>query len=201
MRRRLFALLAFAACLSSGLPGAATAQPVDVDYARDPQVAVVTWTEIPGEIADPDPTPSLVVYGDGRAVAHYPHYMKRAGDHELRLSAAEMRTLVRGLAQKGLVEFDRAAARTAARDAAAASGIERVSTDPATTVIELRLSRYRPPAAVADVLDVHKRIEWRGLRGDARDHPSVSAIQNLAAAQRDLAALAARAARAAEASP
>ena len=63
------------------------------------------------------------------------------------------------------------------------------------TVIELRLSRYRPPGAVADVLDVRKRIEWRGLRGDARDHPSVRALQDLAAAQRDLAALAARAAK------
>jgi len=194
MRRLLFTPLALAAYLSGGLTGVATAQDAGVDYPRDPQVAVVTWTEIPGEIADPDPKPSLVVYGDGRAVAHHPRYRKRAGDFELQLSAAEMNTLVRGLVRKGLVEFDRNATRNAARNAAAAHGIERVSTDPSTTVIELRLSRYRPPGAVADVLDVRKRIEWRGLRGAARDHPSVRALQDLATAQRDLAALAARAA-------
>ncbi len=194
MRQLRLAALALAACLSDGLAGAATAQDADVDYPRDPQVTVVIWTEIPGEIADPDPKPSLVVYWDGRAVAHHPRYKKRAGDFELQLSATEMKALVRGLVRKGLVEFDRDAARNAARNAAAASGIERVSTDPSTTVIELRLSRYRAPGAVADVLDVRKRIEWRGLRGAARDHPSVRALQDLAAAQRGLAALAARAA-------
>ncbi len=193
MRRLLFAPLALAACLSGGFVSAATAQDADVDYSRDPRVAVVTWTEVSGEIANPDTKPRLVVYGDGLAVAHYPRYMKRAGDFELQLSAAEMDTLVRGLVQNGLVEFDPGAVRGAAR-AAAARGIERASTDPSTTVIELRLSRYRPPGAVADVLDVRKRIEWRGLRGAARDHPSVRALQDLAAAQRDLAALATRAA-------
>jgi hypothetical protein len=193
MRRLLITLLALAACPFGGIVGAATAQDADVDYSRDPRVAVITWTETSGEIANPDPKPRLVVYGDGRAVAHYPHYMKHAGDHERQLSAAEMNQLVRGLVQQGLVEFDRGAARSALR-AAAARGVERVSTDPSTTVIELRLSRYRPPGAVADDLDVRKRVEWQGLRGAARDYPSVRAIRDLAAAQRDLDALATRAA-------
>ena len=194
MRRLLFAPLALAAWLTGGFAGAATAQDADVDYSRDPRVAVVTWTEVSGEIANPDTKPRLVVYGDGLAVAHYPRYMKRAGDFELQLSAAEMAALVRGLVQNGLVEFDPGAARGAVR-AAAARGIERVSTDPSTTVIELRLSHYRPPGAAAYDLDVRKRIEWRGLRGVARDYPSVHALQGLAAAQRDLDALAVRAAR------
>jgi hypothetical protein len=193
MRRLLFAPLALAACLSGGFASAATAQDADVDYSRDPQVAVVTWTEVSGEIANPDTKPRLVVYGDGLAVAHYPRYMKRAGDFELQLSAAEMDTLVRGLVQNGLVEFDPGAVRGAAR-AAAARGIERASTDPSTTVIELRLSHYRPPGAVAYDLGVHKRIEWRGARGATRDYPSVHALQDLAAARRELDALAVRAA-------
>jgi hypothetical protein len=146
---------------------------------------------VSGEIANPDTKPRLVVYGDGRAVAHYPRYMKRAGDFELRLSAAEMDTLVRGLVRNGLVEFDPGAVRGAVR-AAAARGVERVSTDPSTTVIELRLSHYRPPGAVAYDFGVHKRIEWRGARAATRDHPSVHALQGLAAAQRELDALAVR---------
>lgn len=194
MRRHLLLHLALAACLSGGFASASAAQVADADYSRDPGVAVVTWTEIPGEIANADRKPRLVVYGDGRAVAHYPHYMKHAGDFETRLSAAEMNTLVRGLVKKGLVEFDRGAVHRAVRNAAA-RGVERVSTDPAITVIELHLSRYRPPGAVADDLDIRKRIEWRGLRAAVRDHPSVHALQDLAAAQRDLDDLAARAAR------
>jgi hypothetical protein len=118
--------------------------------------------------------------------------MKRAGDFELQLSPAEMDTLVRGLVQKGLVEFDPGVVRGAAR-AAAARGIERVSTDPSTTIIELRLSHYRPAGAVAYDLGVQKRVEWRGVRGAARHHPSVNALQGLAAAQRELDALAVRA--------
>ncbi len=191
MRRLLFAPLALAACLSGGFASVATAQDADVDYSRDPRVAVVTWTEVSGEIANPDTKPRLVVYGDGLAVAHYPSYMKRAGDFELQLSAAEMAALVRGLVQNGLVEFDPGAVRGAAR-AAAARGVERVSTDLSTTVIELRLSHYRPPGAVAYDLDVRKRIEWRGVRAATRDHPSVHALQGLAAAQRALDALAVR---------
>jgi hypothetical protein len=192
MHRLLFATLALAACLSGGFASAANAQEADVDYSRDPRVAVVTWTEVSGEIANPDTKPRLVVYGDGLAVAHYPRYMKRAGDFELQLSPAEMDTLVRGLVQKGLVEFDPAVVRGAAR-AAAARGIERASTDPSTTIIELRLSHYRPAGAVAYDLGVHKRVEWRGVRGAARHHPSVHALQGLAAAQRELDALAVRA--------
>ncbi len=191
MRRLLFAPLALAACLSGGLPSAATAQDADVDYSRDPRVAVVTWTEVSGEIANPDTKPRLVVYGDGLAVAHYPPYMKRAGDFELQLSEAEMAALVRGLVQNGLVEFGPGAVRGAAR-AAAARGVERVSTDLSTTVIELRLSHYRPPGAVAYDLGVRKRIEWRGARAANRNHPSVHALQGLAAAQRALDALAVR---------
>ena len=193
MRRLLLAPLALAACLSGVLAGTATAQDADVDYSRDPRVAVVTWTEVSGEIANPDTKPRLVVYGDGLAVAHYPRYMKRSGDFELQLSVAEMAALVRGLVQNGLVEFDPGAVRGATR-AAAARGVERVSTDPSTTVIELRLSHYRPPGAAAYDLDVRKRVEWRGVRGATRDYPSVHALQGLAAAQRDLDALAVRAA-------
>jgi hypothetical protein len=193
MCRFLLAPLALAACLSGGFAGTATAQDADVDYSRDPRVAVVTWTELSGEIANPDTEPRLVVYGDGLAVAHYPRYMKRAGDFELQLSATEMDTLVRDLVLNGLVEFDPGAVRGALR-AAAARGIERVSTDPSITVIELRLSHYRPPGAVAYDLDVRKRIEWRGVRAATRDHPSVHALQGLAAAQRELDALAVRAA-------
>ena len=34
--------------------GAAVAQVADVDYPKDPRVAVVTWTELPGEMITVD---------------------------------------------------------------------------------------------------------------------------------------------------
>jgi hypothetical protein len=176
-----------------------TAAPI-VEPVRRPDVAVVVYRELIGEIAGPDRGPTLTIYGDGRVVAHYPVYMKRAGDWERRLARPELDALVVSLAAKGVLEFDAPSVRTAAR-ASAESARSRAraarqpitlfeASDRSTTVIEMTVGRYvaaTPGARAAH--DVSVRAAWTGLREDAAQHPDVPALRDLAAAEAELRAV------------
>jgi hypothetical protein len=128
----------------------------------------------------------VTIYGDGRALVHYPRYMKRAGDYMVRLAQPELDGLLRSLVDRGVAGFDEAAARRGKRDAEAARRTSQatgggqtvtVAADTSTTVIELRLE------------GVQRRIAWQGLREDARRYPEITSIQDLAAAEGELRAL------------
>ncbi len=158
-----------------------------VEYSRDPNTVVMSLNEVLGEIADADPGPSLEIYGDGRAVVHFPHYMRRAGDHSMRLSAAEMARLLRAIVDLRFVEFDADAAKRGKQETDAARTELRASTDPSVTTITLRLDRYRPASQIdPERVNVEQRIAWLGLRSDARAYPGVKPIQDLAAVWREL---------------
>jgi hypothetical protein len=158
---------------------------------------IVSFSEILGEIEDPDPGPTLRIYGDGRAVVHRPRYMKNSGDHVRQLEPGELEALLVSLAGK-LATFDAATARDRKRAADAARPSRSAlqpgepiaafdASDPSTIVITLRLERYEPPAGRGPALvDVERSISWRGLRADARRYPDVAEIQDLAGAQREL---------------
>jgi hypothetical protein len=164
------------------------------EYARDPGTVVIHFTETLGEIALPEGGPSLRVYGDGRAVVHYPRYMKRAGDYRVQLSQEEMDRLMRLLVDRTVLEFDPKAARRAKQNAAAA---RRAAGEPAfyvsdasTTTVEVRLDRYKPRGLGRPLArDVHKTISWHGLRPEVRQYPEIESIRNLHAAQRELRAI------------
>lgn len=182
------------------LAGSTTAAPLaepTVRASRRGDVAVVVYRELIGEIAGPDRGPTLTIYGNGRVVAHYPVYMKRAGDWQRRLRRRELDALLASLAAKGVLDFDAPTVRAAAREAEAAARararaarqpIELVeASDPSTTIIEMHVERYVPatPQATA-ATDVAKRVAWTGLRSDAARLPEVPALRDLAAAEREL---------------
>jgi hypothetical protein len=175
-------------------PGAPPGAQATFAYSGDPATVVLSFSEILGGIEDPDPGPSLRVYGDGRVVVHYPDYMTRAGDYSVRLGRDELEGLLRSLIEKEVVEFDEAAVRRSVRKAEAARragpGEFFAVFDASTTEIGLRLDRYTPPAGRGpERLGVQKRISWHGLRAHARHYPGVAAIQKLATARRELVAL------------
>lgn len=165
-------------------------------YRRAADALVVKLTELPGEIDVSLGSPSLAIYGDGRAVVHRPAYMKNPGDHAFRLTVAELDALVASLAAKGVADFDadgaRAAKRSAlqARLAARSAGPVTVRTvfDAPTTIIELHLMTSSRAAAAVD-----RTISWYGVKADAEDHPGIPALQDLAAARAELLALMQRA--------
>ena len=165
----------------AGIAGLGAANAGPVEYARDASRVVVTMREVIGEIAEPDRGPSLTVYGDGRAVAHYPAYMTRPGDHSIRLSAAELDALVGSLARGGVLDFDAALAAEGKRRAdtarRAAHEVITVSSDAVLTIFEVHTTAGL------------RRAAWNGLADDARRYPGVSSLQNLAAARQDLLAV------------
>jgi hypothetical protein len=187
-----WATLAAAKPLASGTP--------TVEVTRRPDAVVVVYREVLGEIGGTDRGPTVTVYGDGRIVAHYPLYMKRAGDWERRIAPSELDALVRSLADKGVLEFDAQTVRAAARASLAASRARAAATqqpialfeasDASTTVIEMAVERYVPATPGArEARNVSKRAVWTALRTDAAQHPDVPALAGLAAAEQELRAL------------
>jgi hypothetical protein len=201
---RLAAVTLAGACVAC-LAASATAAPLagatpEIEPSRDPGAVVLVYREVLGEIGGDDRGPTLTVYGDGRAVAHYPRYMKRAGDWEHRLGGAELDALLASLATKGVLDFDPAAVRAAARASLAATHARAraagrpvelfEASDASTTVIEVAVARYRAAHPGArEVRDVVRRAAWTGLRSDAERHRDVPALQGLAAAEQELRAL------------
>jgi hypothetical protein len=173
--------------------------PATIEVDRRPDAVVVTFREVLGEMGGVDRGPTLTVYGDGRMVAHYPRYMKRAGDYERRLGPGEVDALVGSLAAKGVLDFDTPAVRGAARASlvaarerarAANAPIELFeASDASTTVIEVHVDRYRPATGAREVRGLAKRVAWTALRTDAQRHPDVPALRDLAAAEQELRAL------------
>lgn len=166
----------------------------DLGYRRAADALIVKLTEAPGEIDVSQGSPSVAIYGDGRAVVHRPPYMKNPGDHAFRLSTAELDRLVASLVAKNLPGFDGEGARAAKRHAlqtrlAARSATEPVSIrvvhDAPTTVIELHLTTSARAATGAPTA-VDRTISWYAVQADAEQYPDVAAIQDLAAARAEL---------------
>lgn len=154
--------------------------------AADPlDTVVVHYAEAIGEIGEADRGPSLTIHQDGAVEAHYPAYMRRAGDHRGRLTPAALDALVGRLVARGVLEFDPArvrAERTAElrrRAATAAPGAAPlfVATDPSVTTVTLRID------------GLERTVSWPGLRTDAKRFPDLAALQGLRAAERELQAL------------
>lgn len=185
------------------LPGSAVIEPIGgavIEPTRRPDVAVVVYREILGEIGGADRGPTLTIFGDGRTVAHYPLYMKRAGDYELRLAPGEVDALLRSLATKGVLDFDATATRAAARTSMTAARQRALAAntpiqlfeavDASTTVIEVAVERYVAATPGArEVRHVTTRAVWTGLRADIDQHPDVPALRALGAAEEELRAL------------
>jgi hypothetical protein len=149
----------------------ATAGDQPVTWPEQPDAVVVELTESFGELAEADRGPSLRVFGDGRVMAHYPPYMRRAGDWTTRLDRPAMEALVGSLASLGLLDIDpltvrRAIGASRARGGAPGDTVVAVS-DLSTTTISLRANGRT------------RSIAWHGLRSNAKAHPDVTELQRL----------------------
>ena len=166
--------------------------PVQLSYevSSSPDVVVLQLSENVG-IRDADNTPLVRVYGDGRVAVHFPAYMRRAGDYELRLPERAVQEFFRA-AVETLLPFDGAAteSRVLALEAAERSdGLIVDVSDAATTIVEVRFERYRPEGAAEGILGGVKRVVWTGLADDAGRFGDIPALQDLAGIQRELLAL------------
>lgn len=175
------------------------ANPPAVFWDASPEALVVSYRDVWGALANPDPTPLIRIFGDGRVVVHHPDYTPRAGEYELTLGSVELTRLLSSLAARGLTSFapDEVGRLKVAEDrrrwqaalAADKSPELFMVADDSTSVFELHLTGYRPPGAALTVGEIHRVTSWLGLGTDAERYPAIAAIQQLRSAELELRAL------------
>lgn len=184
-------------CLGAGFalttvsPTVAAPAQLSYEVSSSPDVVVLQLTEDVG-IQDADDPPLVRVYGDGRVAVHFPDYMRRAGDYELKLPERTVRELVR-TAVDTLLPFDAVVTESRVRaleTAERSDGLIVDVSDEATTIVEVRFERYRPEGAAEDIRDGVKRVVWTGLVDDVGRFRDIPALRDLASIQRQLLALA-----------
>jgi len=149
------------------------------ETATDP---IIEYNLVHDMIAEPDPEPLLRVYGSGRVHVHYPAYMKKAGDYELQLSKQELKTLIRELADDGVIDFDRQAVkhqRDQLEKEQRSKKQESFSySDESHTVINIRLDEYQKSPGAAKKQKINKQFSWPNLKQDARRFPGAREIND-----------------------
>jgi hypothetical protein len=176
-----------AAARENGPPAEST-HPV-IRHTETAVVPVIEFNLVHHMLAEPDPEPLLRIYGNGRAHVHYPAYMTRAGDYELRLSQAELQTLLRALATDGIIDFDPVATGYQRQQFEAqqreTTGSTLYISDSSDTVIVVRLDEYQRGPGTARIRNLEKRFKWPDLEQDARRFPRLREITSASkAAQR-----------------
>lgn len=133
---------------------------------HDPVQPVVHYQQNISMLAEIDDRPSLSVYGDGRVRVHFPEYMKKAGDYEMKISEDEVAGLVRSLYEDGVLEFDEdkvKAKMRSERKALRQSGQLYAISDAMETVVEIRLDEYQRNRSSASIKNFHKRFQWKNI--------------------------------------
>ncbi|MFV1973176.1 MAG: hypothetical protein ACC648_05590 [Thiohalobacterales bacterium] len=162
--------------VSTGLP--------QFQFSSQTEIPVIEYRLVHQLLAEQDPEPLLRVYGNGRVHAHFPAYMKRAGDYEYYLSRAELNALLRGLSQDGVIDFDPAvvkAERKQLQDQQRAAGELYYVSDATETIIDIRLDEYRRHPGARRIKNLNKRFRWKDLEQDERRFPQSNAIRRAAA--------------------
>lgn len=186
----LTALIFAASCFVAAAQDPTPTPSTDVywELPADPDAVVVRYQRVIAELEDTDRGPSVTIRANGRMTVHYPRYMKRAGDYETFLGRDQVEAIVNSLIDKQVADVDPRAVGAQA-EALAADKLVWAS-DYTTTVIELNLDNVQPAGETSESpRTLQKTIRWQGLQSQARHHPSVRALQDLAAAARELEAL------------
>ena len=148
-------------------------------------------TEQPGE-APAGELHVLEIWADGRIRVQRPSYMKGSPRAESRLAPDELDEILAMLESRGVLDFDADASRARLKQARAAqferarvdpSAVIMDATDPDSTSLEIRLDRTMPGDPRSQIRQDVRRIDWLGLRADARFFPECPELAGLAAAQ------------------
>lgn len=160
------------------------------DYPRTANFVVIEYSQIITMIEDPDPTPLLRIYGDGRVLVHYPVYMKRAGDYEMRLEDTELQQLIASLELKGLFNYNKKNVEQLKQQSRA----RQLTTTPKATmrsedtysVIKINLGSYMPATSRLATPNFKNELLLKNLKWEAKDYPDVVDLKNAASAEEQL---------------
>lgn len=170
----------------------AAAQSPVVEFPSFAGAVVLEYNVIHHMLAQPDPEPLMRIFADGRVRVHYPVYMAKAGDYEVRLSTAELHGLFDELATSGIMDFDAEAVSAEKERVEAverAGGVLHHVSDVSETVIDIRVKSYRPAGSAAAIADFEKSIRWPNIHTDAQRFKGIAEVQALARAVERLRAI------------
>ena len=130
-------------------------------------------------LAGIDDKPMLQIFADGRVVAHYPVYMKKAGDYEMQLDEAELEALIQSLSSNGLMVFDAKKVKDKIKQykkAEKAKGQFHAISDAVESVIEIKLDEYQENNKAKKIEKFHKQFRWKNIEHDAARYKHDSEI-------------------------
>lgn len=162
------------------------------DYSRDKNFVVIEYSQSHDMIAEVDPVPMLRIYGDGRVHVHFPVYMKRAGDYEMRLSDAQLQTLLGSMESKGILKFDQNKVRQLKIlsekriQAASPGGVVTILSDDTRSRFQVNLGTYISSGTFTPQNNFAQAIEWKNLKWDAQKHKDISELGHAADAEQEL---------------
>ena len=166
-------------------------------FSAAPSQPIITYTLNHEMLADQDPVPLLQIYGNGKVHAHFPQYMKKAGDYQMQLSPPELVELLHSLEQDGVLDFDHQSAKAYKIQADAQrrsdSGTLFYTSDTTETVIEIKLDAYQRHPLAKRMTDFSKTFNWKNLERDAKRYTQSSEIKRAAASAQRLHSLLERA--------
>lgn len=137
-----------------------------------------------------DTTPIVRVYGDGRVHVHCPAYMSRRGDYQLRLSPAELTSLLQSITAQGALTFnaDATIGRRAAVQTARAEHAQRQEKsheeldvgDSETVELSVNLDVVVMPDGTRFEGPMAKRtVRWTNLQSDLQLFPELTELADL----------------------
>lgn len=145
-----------------------------------------------GLIKDPDPTPFVRVFPNGRVLIHYPVYMKKAGDYELHLDDDELQQLLESFADQSMLDLDFNALNMIAAEAVAGPE-ELPDTHGVSTVVQIRAESFTPEGEDEATLEgVSTGLMVQDLAARTEVAPSSRLLQDFANGVRGLESLAER---------
>ncbi|MBT8144452.1 MAG: hypothetical protein KJO55_07110 [Gammaproteobacteria bacterium] len=176
-------MIRYAAVLAGLLVLCINADADTVTITDDPGTIVLEYGHIVHMLAEQDPLPLLRIYGDGTAWVHYPVYMTRAGDYELKLSRKELQALFDGMAKAGLLDFDQRKVTQQRQQILSRSAEQWHISDDTDTVIRVQLARYK------NKRNLDKTIRWRNVYTDAQRLPQLQPVQAISNLEQQLQSL------------
>jgi len=179
------------------------AQKAIIEYSKNADEIILSFSETHGIMSGLKSKTTLDIYGDGTVKVFIPIFMKKAGNYQMKLGSEQLETLIQDLADKNIPEFDSQIVQSSKRIISAQKQLSSSQPvlhevhDASVTTIELNLERYLKLTdnnskdgelfdSSNEVLNMKKKIKWKGIRSDSIRFTDNVAIQQLASTHKSL---------------
>lgn len=155
----------------------------DLFFDNSPGIVLLEYHQVQEMIAEPDAAPLLRIFGDGHVKIHFPVYMKRAGDYEMRLSDSELVTLLRELLQDGILDYDPATVAQQRKNIHQAKNSYYAESDVSRTELTLNIQGYVDNQLKQTVPLGKTTLRAKNIQSLSKKYPGIMQLQGIARAE------------------